>query len=179
MTCIFRPLDSREPHASLGLGMRTVLYNAVSGPTRPLASKLAPGAHAQNPSIAANYHHSPESLILVAARQSRPDLVVLRDKFFLESQPLLQRKTHAEIAKRPDGTAKNLSERRKSTTERDTVRKPMTVFSESSGRRSRKPTSKIQYPTSARRRRRAIMTVDPKQHKSSYIRTRIRCLLFK
>ena len=143
MTCIFRPLDSREPHASLGLGMRTVLYNAVSGPTRPLASKLAPGAHAQNPSIAANYHHSPESLILVAARQSRPDLVVLRDKFFLESQPLLHRKTYAEIAKRPDGTAKIVPERGKSAVERSALRRNPRELPA-----ALPPTTNIQHPRS-------------------------------
>jgi len=173
MTCIFRPLDSRDLHASLGLGMRIVLYNPVSGPTSPPRRKLAPGAHAQYPSIAAADYHSHESalffVISPAARQCTPDLEALPDKFFFVFQ---------EIAKRPYGTAKNLTERRKSATERDAVRKPTTVFSQSSGRRFRKPTSKIQHPTSASPRR-AIMTVDPKQHKSSYIRTRIRCLLFK
>jgi hypothetical protein len=230
--CNFRPLDSRDLHASLGLGMRIVLYNPVSGPTRPLRRKLAPGAHAQNPSTANNYHSPESTLILVngpAALQSTPDLVVLPDKFFLVSQPAPCRKTYTYIAKRTYGTAKNLSERRKSATERDAVREPLTVFflvsqpapyrktytyiakqtygtakiiiergksaTERDAVRERrsvfsptsrrgcpafwKPTSKIQNPTSARRRRRAIMTVDPKQHKSSHIRTCIRCLLFK
>jgi hypothetical protein len=101
--------------------MRIVLYNPVSGPTRPPRRELAPGA--QNPSIAANDYHSHEStLILVnspAARQSTPDLGALPDKFFFVFQ---------EIAKRPYGTAKNLSERRKSATERDAFREPLTVF---------------------------------------------------
>jgi len=174
MTCIFRPLDSRDLHASLGLGMRIVLYNPVSGPTSPPRRKLAPGAHAQYPSIAAADYHSHESalffVISPAARQCTPDLEALPDKFFFVFQ---------EIAKRPYGTAKNLTERRKSATERDAVRKPTTVFSQSSGRRSSgNPTSEIRNP-SLPAFQRAIIIVDPKQHKSSYIRTRIRCLLFK
>ena len=198
--------------------MRIVLYNPVSGPTRPLRSKLAPGPHAQNPSIASNDYHSHESALKSpGARQSMPGLGALPDKFFfvfqeiakrpygtaknhserrksaternavrepvtvyfLVSQPAPYRKTYTYIAKRTYGTAKNRAERRKSATEWDAVREPTTVFSQGSGRRStRNPTSEIRNPSSPAIQR-AIITVDPKQHKSSYIRTRIRCLLFK
>ena len=75
-TCIFRPLDSREPRASLGLGMR-VLYNPMFGPTRPLWRKLAPGDHAQDPSVAANYYprQSPPSSSSWARQHDSPSLI--------------------------------------------------------------------------------------------------------